>query len=315
MKKFFVIISILILFALSGCGRIFSGCTRILYSGDRLMLSGELVSEDFNIEGSYSRLDVSSAFKVTVTDTVDHIIVTTDKNIMPKVEVKKEGDELIISLRHMLSNHGASMEVLLPYNPDLKEVELSGAADLYTDFPMKGHTVEIDLSGASNFYGDVEAHRLEMELSGASDFYGAVNVTDLELDLSGASKANIEGRTETLTLDCSGASGIVKKVSGEESDIESGEKSGRESSGDKSGDRSGEGSSVEKPVKESSGNSYAISCVTCEGSLSGASSAYIHCDGQIDVDLSGASDLHYTGIASTSGSSTSGASSLTHDVL
>jgi len=45
------------------------------------------------------------------------------------------------------------------------------------------------------------------------------------------------------------------------------------------------------------------------------SNAYIHCDGSIKVNLSGASDLHFTGTAFTGDSSTSGASDIIHDVL
>ena len=243
-----------------------------------LRLSGKLVSKDFAIEGTYTQLDVSSAFRVTVCDTVDRIVVTTDEALMPRVEVTKKGEKLIIGLKPVLVswNNGAKMEVLLPYNPDLREVELSGAADLFSDFPLKGHKVEIDLSGASNYFGDIEADKVEMELSGAADFKGKVAATDLDLDLSGASTVTIEGQFETVTVDLSGASNIIKTVA--------------------------EGG-------------YGFRCNRCEGSLSGASSAFIHCDGTLRLDLSGASDLHYTGNASTTGSHTSGASNLIHDTL
>ena len=60
---------------------------------------------------------------------------------------------------------------------------------------------------------------------------------------------------------------------------------------------------------------YALVTGNCEGSLSGSSDAYIHCDGFISVDLSGASTLYYTGSARTSGSSTSGSSNIVHNVL
>ena len=243
-----------------------------------LRLSGNLVSKDFAIEGTYTQLDVSSAFTVTVCDTVSQVIVTTDEALMPKVEVIKKGEKLIIHLKpeFVSLNRGAKMEALLPYNPDLREVELSGAADLYSSFPLKGQKVEIDLSGASNYYGDIEADKVEMELSGAADFKGNVAATDLDLDLSGASSVTTEGQFETVTIDLSGASKIIKTVAD---------------------------------------GAYGFRCNRCEGSISGASSAFIHCDGTLRVDLSGASDLHYTGNASTTGTHTSGASNLIHDEL
>ena len=62
-------------------------------------------------------------------------------------------------------------------------------------------------------------------------------------------------------------------------------------------------------------NRYGLVCDQCEGSITGASNAYIHCDGNIRVSLSGASDLHYTRDANTTGSTTSVASNIIHDVL
>ena len=68
-------------------------------------------------------------------------------------------------------------------------------------------------------------------------------------------------------------------------------------------------------IKTVADDGYGFRCNRCEGSLSGASSAFIHSDGTLRLGLSGASDLHYTGNASTTGTHTSGASNLIHDTL
>ena len=141
---------------------------------------------------------------------------------------------------------------------------------------LKGREVEVDCSGASEFYADIEADEIDMDLSGASIINGQVTTRDLDLHLSGASKAGLEGRVDELDLRLSGASHLLRAMAG---------------------------------------NSYALTCEKCEGSLSGASSAYFHCDGAIRVSLTGSSDLHYTGNAATSGCSTSGSSTVVHDVL
>ena len=68
-------------------------------------------------------------------------------------------------------------------------------------------------------------------------------------------------------------------------------------------------------VKTLEGTRYGFACDNCEGAMSGASEAYIHCDGTIRVSLSGASDLHFTGNAFTGDCTTSGGSNIIHDVL
>ena len=148
--------------------------------------------------------------------------------------------------------------------------------DMKVVIPFNADLVSVDLSGASDFFGDILADEIEMDLSGASNIKGNVYADELDIELSGASDATLEGEVGTLEIDLTGASNIKKTING---------------------------------------NRYGFVCDRCEGSMSGASNGFIHCDGTIKVSLSGASDLHYTGNATTTGCNTTGASGVYHDVL
>lgn len=260
MKKYLIVLSTIVLTALYGCSK----------------WDGDPITQEFCIDGTYTELNVADAFDVTVSDTVSQVIVTAGENIMPKVRVEKTGNKLRIYLKGWTMSHGA-MKVLLPYNPSLKSVDLSGASGFRSSFTIAAPKVEIDLSGASDFYGDIEADEVEMDISGSSSIEGRVMAAgELDLELSGSSNATLEGEVGTLDMDLSGSSTITRKVVGDR---------------------------------------FALGCSRCEGSMSGSSDAYIHCDGSIKVTLSGASDLHYTGNASTSSCSTSGGSNVIHEVL
>ena len=150
--------------------------------------------------------------------------------------------------------------------------------ELSVVLPYSPDLKKVKLSGASEFHSEygLEGDEVEVKLSGASDFYCDIDANEAEIDLSGASNATITGQVTTLDIELSGASNLKKTVNG---------------------------------------NRYGFACDHCEGVLSGASNAYLHCDGSINFSLSGASDLHYTGDASTTGSHTSGGSDLIHDKL
>lgn len=238
--------------------------------------AGDPITQKFNIDGSYTELVVGDAFDVIFSDTATSITVTAGENVMPKVKVNRNGNKLNIFLKGWATNRGKEMTVILPYNSDLCSVDLAGASGFHTDFPLKAKTIEIELSGASDFYGDIEAEQIEMDLSGSSDFNGNIVADELELDMSGASDATLVGQVSTLKLGLSGSSSLKRSIVG---------------------------------------SHYAFACDNCEGSMSGSSEAYIHCDGSITVSLSGASDLYYTGSAITRGSSTSGSSNIVHDEL
>lgn len=241
MKKIMICITTVVLTVLCGCSK----------------TDGDPITKEFSINNTYTELNVSHAFNVTVSDEVTQVTVTAGDRIMPKVIVEEKNGKLTIRLKNLTVANG-SLTALIPYNSNLKDVDLSGASEFHSQHPIVAQSVSIDLSGASRFYGEIE------------------DATKLDLDLSGASDATLTGTVGTLDLALSGASNIMQTIVG---------------------------------------NKYGLSCNNCEGDMSGASTAYIHCDGTISVSLSGASTIHYTGNASTSGCSLSGSSNVIHDVL
>ena len=279
MRKQLFILSTLVLFALGSCQK---------YAGDP-------ITQDFNIEGSYTELQVENGFEVTVSDVATAITITAGENVMPKVVVEKVGNKLRIHLKSMASSYGSEMKVTLPYNTDLTSVNLSGGSEFHSEFGLDGQKVDIGLSGASEFYCDLYADEVEVDLSGASEFFGDVEADEIDMDLSGASK--IEGYVAATELDIELSGGSDATLEGQITELEI--------------NLSGASNIIEKVFR----NRYALVCDRCEGEMSGASNAYIHCDGSIKVSLSGGSELHYTGNASTTGSSCTGGSIISHDVL
>ena len=136
------------------------------------------------------------------------------------------------------------------------------------------NSVTVDLSGNSGFYCDIEADEVDMELSGTSYAEGFVDASDFDLNMSGGSEATLRGQATTLDLALSGASTIKRTITG---------------------------------------SNYGLECDFCNGTMSGSSVAYIHCNAKVNVILSGASELHFTGDGDSTSSQTSGGSRIIHD--
>lgn len=161
----------------------------------------------------------------------------------------------------------------------LKPVAIVNLSQLKVVLPYNINLSAVNLSGAAEFHSEygLIGEALKVELSGASEFHCALAATDhIDMVMSGASKFESALITDELDLKMSGASKIVKKITESQ---------------------------------------YAVLCELCKGTISGASEAYIHCDGNINVNLSGASVLHFTGNAFTADSEVSGGSQIIHDVL
>lgn len=176
MKKYLLLLASISTFAFCSCSK----------------WDGDPITKEFSVDNTYTELTVSDAFDVTVSDQVSQVTITAGDNIMSKVRVEKEGNTLKIYLKGWAISHN-DMKVLLPYNPSLKNIELSGASDFRSDFALTGPEVEI-------------------EASGASDFYGIVIADELDIDLSGASEATIDGQVTKLDMNISGSSTLEQKV-------------------------------------------------------------------------------------------------------
>lgn len=166
MKNIVILLSLIIFFF---------GCTKDW---------GTPATKNYPINGAYTKLDVSNAFEVTVSDQVTEVVVTVGELAHDRVVVKVVDGELQIGFKPN-TNYSGKATAVIPAAV-LRKLDLSGASSFTGD--LRGDDVDIELSGASTYRGTVEATELDIDLSGASDaiLSGACQ-TKMEIDLSGAS--------------------------------------------------------------------------------------------------------------------------------
>lgn len=175
---------------------LFFGCTKDW---------GAPTTKNYPINATYSGLDVSNAFQVTMSDQVTDVVVTVGDLAHENVEVKVIDGKLHIGFKPMtFNNYNGVATAVIPVSI-LRDLELSGASSFTGD--LTGDDVDIDLSGASIYRGNVTAKELDFDLSGASTYMGNVVTNKLDIDLSGASTITIDGYYQTtMKIGLSGAS-------------------------------------------------------------------------------------------------------------
>lgn len=173
---------------------LFFGCTRDW---------GSPTTKNYPINGTYTGLDVSDAFQVTVSDQVNDVVVTVGNLAHPRVIVKVKEGKLHIGFKPHTTYNGVATAVI-PASI-IRDLELSGASSFKGD--LSGNEVDIDLSGASFFKGNIVAHDVAFDLSGASTCESNVETDELDIELSGASSAILNGLCQSnMELEISGAS-------------------------------------------------------------------------------------------------------------
>jgi hypothetical protein len=190
--------------------------------------NGNVIKQDRSV-GSFTAIDVSSAFKVYLTQgTTNSVTVEADENLLPIIETKVEGSTLKISVTKPV-HHFEKANIYITFTT-LNSIDASGAVDLYTQGKITGTELGVDLSGASEAELNLAYNRVKIDGSGASkikltgnaenasvDFSGSGKlfafdyaVTNMEVDISGAGEAEVNV-TGSLNTSISGSGNIRYK--------------------------------------------------------------------------------------------------------
>jgi hypothetical protein len=194
-------------------------------TGERVRGSGTVVTKDVAVP-SFTRLQVSWGFEVTVAVGPPSLKLRIDDNLDRYLDVGVEGDTLRIGLRRVSSVSDATLQATVTA-PSLAQLQGSGSSRIRLQERRAGDELRVELSGASRLDGPVDLGSMTASLSGASDLElsgraGSLNasasgashlmlqqlqVDALEVSLSGASNAEVSVR-RTVSASLSGASSL-----------------------------------------------------------------------------------------------------------
>lgn len=165
--------------------------------------SGKLVKQDRDLPG-FTEIEVGSAFSVKVSQG-DAITVTveTDDNYLDKIETVVKDDRLHIASMGMKNPSAMRIYIRMP---DLKHLDISGAARVESDGGITCTTLDVIASGASKVKLDLNTELLNSKISGASKVEFDGNAAVHRSEVSGASNLNaVNLKTLTTNIQVSGA--------------------------------------------------------------------------------------------------------------
>ncbi len=173
----------------------------------RVKGSGNVITETRSLS-SFHAIDIGGAWDIElIKSNEEKIIIETDDNIMPYIKTKVSGGELDIE-QDVDINNPTKLSLIIYYK-SLDELDISGAAELFSSDVLEAEYLELDFSGASEVTLKINAKNVEAEISGASkvDFDGTVD--NAAFDISGAAVVRAYGlEINNLKLDASGASTV-----------------------------------------------------------------------------------------------------------
>jgi hypothetical protein len=295
MKKsimFFVILLTLTAMLLAGCSAIFHT------SG-----TGQIVEKTYDFK-DFTNVEISNAYQYEITQSDNYsVVVSTPESLVDHLDIHISGNTLYIGMKFVLFS-SSNLKITITM-PQLINLSVTGACNgTATGFDSNSN-LEIYLSGASRLDANFKAGITKLDIYGDSRITGNLTAADTEIILSGASDLNMTMQTGNMVITASGSSDIRGSLQAADCQFNL--------SGASTCNISG---AAGKTIIAASGASDFISSgftvQTADVKLTGASDASIRVNGTMNVDISGASTLNYSGNPTIGKIDISGASKMNH---
>jgi len=167
--------------------------------------SGDLETREFDL-ADFDAIEIGGAFEVSVTIGDDQeLAVTIDDNLWDNLELEVHGGTLVVGWeKNCDPDDDCRLEIVVP---SLKEMSISGAADVQID-DFEGDSFRFDLSGAADLKMNGEVDQLDIHISGAGDIdTRKLKARHAKIRISGAGNADIYA-SESLDARVSGVASI-----------------------------------------------------------------------------------------------------------
>lgn len=209
MKK---ITSVVCLALLTFC---FQSC---FFKGKEVVGDGNIVTEDYEVTGRFSQIDISSVFDIELIQSEENrLTIIADKNIFDHIDVRFKDGTLEIEEEEGISLSPSKQMKLIIAAPDFSSIALSGVCNVTSKHQIRcAKDISFNLSGSASIDLDLIADEIEISSSGIGTIDLKGKAKDLDIKASGASNIHCFALTaQNVSVDISGAGTANVYVNGE----------------------------------------------------------------------------------------------------
>ena len=188
---------------------------------NRLTGSGNIISKTITSITSYDAIKASRGIHVVMNESEgEKIVINADDNIMPYVVVRKEGNSLRIGIdENIKSINNVKVQVVLPKNQNINELQVASAASIKINPTIKGRSLSLDAASAGNInIAKADVDFFDADASSAAKISGTVKSNDCYVDASSA--ADIDLTILTVQCDSNASSAAKITLNGETASFE-----------------------------------------------------------------------------------------------
>jgi len=184
-----------------------AGCKGVtIIGGNQVQGTGPVTSDTRKVD-DFTKISLGSAMQADVKfGDKTSVVVEAQKSILPLIETKVEGGELVISTKGSMSTSEPMLVHIVMKK--LESVNASGASKVEVA-PLSAASFEAKVDGASKIHLSGKSDSVKFDAEGASTISAEdLAVKDAVATAGGASSVNL-GKASTLDVEANGASTIT----------------------------------------------------------------------------------------------------------
>jgi hypothetical protein len=168
--------------------------------------SGKLKTQTFDVS-NFDSVTLQGSGNVFVRQgDEESLSVETDDNILPYLDIRVSGNELILSTKPNLNLNPTKS---ITYNltvKDLKGISLKGSGNFSID-PLQSDAMDILLSGSGDIkFKDLSTDKFSMDLNGSGNISAdQLEADTIEASIRGSGDTSLSGKSESQTVSFSGS--------------------------------------------------------------------------------------------------------------
>ncbi|WP_346318261.1 head GIN domain-containing protein [Chitinophaga sp. YIM B06452] len=186
-----------------------------LHAQEKISGNGKLKKETRPVKGAFSEISSSGKYKLLLKQGNTHSIeIEADENILPYLETEIEDNELKLQ-----SKKGYNVSPSQPITvwitlASLKEMNVSGQAEITSEGAIKGSSLEANFSGKVDAKLNLDYDKLEVSMSGSGKMKLNGRANAAEVNISGSGELDApEMQSQKMELAISGSGNASVNVS------------------------------------------------------------------------------------------------------
>ena len=175
--------------------------------------SNNIITQEKQLS-AYDRIEVLGSYDVIFTDgEVGKIKIKAPDNILPLIQTEVSDGLLKIGAEKNRYKVKEPIIIYVPVNSRLKQVDIKGSADIYSEKNLETKTLNVGIYGSGDVRLQVEASSLALKIDGSGNIRVGGKTDNLSININGSGDVEVPNlKAEKAAISISGAGDVSAYV-------------------------------------------------------------------------------------------------------